>query len=65
MRTTLALDDDLLSKAQALTGMMEKTALIREALQALIQRESAKRLALLGGSEPQLKDVPRRRTGTT
>ncbi|MDP2170466.1 MAG: type II toxin-antitoxin system VapB family antitoxin [Rhodocyclaceae bacterium] len=65
MRTTLALDDDLLSKAQALTGVMEKTALIREALQALIQRESAKRLALLGGSEPQLKDVPRRQTGTT
>lgn len=65
MRTTLALDDDLLSKAQALTGVMEKTALIREALQALIQRESAKRLALLGGSEPQLKNVPRRQTGTT
>jgi len=65
MRTTLALDDDLLSKAQALTGVVEKTALVREALQALIQRESAKRLALLGGSEPQLKDVPRRQTETT
>jgi len=62
MRTTLALDDDLLSKAQALTGVSEKTALIREALRALIQRESAKRLALLGGSEPQLEDVPRRQT---
>jgi Arc/MetJ family transcription regulator len=61
MRTTLALDDDLLAKAQALTGVTEKTALIREALRALIQRESAKRLALLGGSEPQLDDVPRRR----
>jgi Arc/MetJ family transcription regulator len=60
MRTTLALDDDLLSKAQALTGVSEKTALIREALRALIQRESAKRLALLGGSEPQLEDQPRR-----
>lgn len=60
MRTTLALDDDLLAKAQALTGVSEKTALIREALRALIQRESAKRLALLGGSEPQLDDVPRR-----
>lgn len=62
MRTTLALDDDLLSKAQALTGVSEKTALIREALRALIQRESAKRLALLGGSEPQLEDQPRRQT---
>ena len=62
MRTTLALDDDLLAKAQALTGVSEKTALIREALRALIQRESAKRLALLGGSEPQLEDAPRRQT---
>lgn len=62
MRTTLALDDDLLAKAQALTGVSEKTALIREALRALIQRESAKRLALLGGSEPQLDAVPRRQT---
>ena len=60
MRTTLALDDDLLAKAQALTGVTEKAALVREALCALIQRESAKRLALLGGSEPQLQDVPRR-----
>lgn len=60
MRTTLALDDDLLAKAQSLTGVSEKTALIREALRALIQRESAKRLALLGGSELQLQDVPRR-----
>jgi len=62
VRTTLALDDDLLAKAQALTGVSEKTALIREALRALIQRESAKRLALLGGSEPQLEDQPRRQT---
>jgi Arc/MetJ family transcription regulator len=62
MRTTLALDDDLLAKAQALTGVSEKAALIREALRALIQRESAKRLALLGGSEPQLNGVPRRQT---
>jgi hypothetical protein len=45
-----------------LTGVSEKTALIREALRALIQRESAKRLALLGGSEPQLEDQPRRQT---
>lgn len=62
MRTTLAIDDDLLAKAQALTGVSEKTTLVREALRALIQRESAKRLALLGGSEPQLTDVPRRQT---
>ena len=62
MRTTIALDDDLLEKAQRLTGPMEKTALIREALQALIQRESAKRLALLGGSEPLLGEVARRQS---
>ena len=62
MRTTLALDDDLLAKAELLTGLTEKTALVREALRALIQRESAKRLALLGGTEPQLADVPRRQT---
>lgn len=61
MRTTLALDDELLTKAQALTGMTEKSALVKEALRALIQRESARRLALLGGSEPQLADIPRRR----
>lgn len=60
MRTTLSLDDELLARAQVLTGISEKTALVREALRALIQRESAKRLALLGGSEPQLQDVPRR-----
>jgi Arc/MetJ family transcription regulator len=62
MRTTLALDDDLLSEAQRLTGTTEKTALVREALTALIERESARRLARLGGSEPQLKSVPRRRS---
>lgn len=62
MRTTLALDDDLLNKAQELTGLSEKTALVREALRALIQRESAKRLALLGGSEPDLDPVPRRQS---
>jgi len=61
MRTTLALDDDLLEKAQVLAGPMEKTALVREALKALIQRESAKRLALLGRSEPSLTAAPRRR----
>ncbi len=61
MRTTLALDDDLLDKATKLTGLKEKSALVREALNALIERESAQRLARLGGSEPDLKPVPRRR----
>lgn len=63
MRTTLSLDDDLLEKAQALTGVSEKSALVREALKALIARESARRLARLGGSEPQLRPIPRRRPG--
>ncbi len=62
MRTTLALDDELLLKAQALTGLSEKSTLVREALRALIQRESAKRLALLGASEPELIDIPRRQS---
>jgi len=61
MRTTVALDDDLLAQAQEYTGVKEKSALLREALQALIQREAARRLARLGGSEPQLKAIPRRR----
>jgi Arc/MetJ family transcription regulator len=60
MRTTLALDEDLLAKAQAYTGLKEKSALVREALKALIERESARRLARLGGSEPNLV-APRRR----
>ena len=60
MRTTLALDDDLLAEAQRLTGTSEKSALVREALRALIERESARRLARLGGSEPKLT-APRRR----
>jgi Arc/MetJ family transcription regulator len=62
MRTTLALDDDLLAEAQRLTGTKEKTVLVREALGALIERESARRLARLGGSEPALDDVPRRKS---
>jgi len=61
MRTTVVLDDDLLAAAQRLTGTKEKTALVREALGALIERESARRLARLGGTEPALTDVPRRR----
>ncbi|MBG0793576.1 type II toxin-antitoxin system VapB family antitoxin [Methylocystis sp. H62] len=62
MRTTIALDDELVAKAQDFTGLTEKSALIREALKALIERESAQRLARLGGSEPQLQDIPRRRS---
>ncbi len=61
MRTTLALDDDLLAKAQACTGLKEKSSLVREALKALIERESARRLARLGGSEPGLQRTARRR----
>ncbi|MDX3894860.1 type II toxin-antitoxin system VapB family antitoxin [Pusillimonas sp.] len=63
MRTTLVIDDEQLAKAQALTGLKEKTALVREAFKALIERESARRLALLGGSEPELEVPARRRPG--
>ena len=62
MRTTLNIDDELLSEAQRITGMTEKAALVREALCALIERESARRLAKLGGTEPELKPVRRRRS---
>jgi hypothetical protein len=61
MRTTLNIDDALLKEASKLTGIAEKTALIKMGLQALIARESAKRLAKLGGSEKGLEDIPRRR----
>lgn len=61
MRTTISLDDNLVAKAQALTGVREKSLLVREALKALIERESARRLARLGGSEPGLAPVRRRR----
>ena len=64
MRTTLALDDDLIAKAQAFTGLKEKSGLVREALKALIERESARRLARLGGTEPELTAAPRRRSQT-
>lgn len=64
MRTTLAIDDALLAKAQALTGLKKKSALVREALKALIERESARRLARLGGSEPGLARPLRRRSRT-
>lgn len=60
MRTTLTLDDELLLKAQQVSGLTERAQLIREALLALVQRESARRLAMLGGTEPQLQDIPRR-----
>jgi Arc/MetJ family transcription regulator len=63
MRTTLVLDDELLAEAQRLTGVTEKTALVRSALTALIERESARRLARLGGSEPTVSAPPRRRRG--
>jgi len=61
MRATIALDDDMMAKAQALTGLTEKSSLIREALKALIERESARQLARLGGTRPRLKAPPRRR----
>ncbi len=61
MRTTLNIDETLLEEAERITGMTEKTALVREGLRALIERESARRLARLGGSEPALEDIPRRR----
>ena len=63
MRTTLNIEDELIDNASKLTGIMEKTALVRLGLEALIARESAKRLALLGGSENKLEKIPRRRTG--
>lgn len=60
MRTTLNIDDQLLEKAKKISGLTEKVALVREGLKALIERESARRLAKLGGSEPQLQPTPRR-----
>lgn len=61
MRTTIVLDDDLLRTAQEYTGVTEKSALVREALKALVEREAAHRLAKLGGSQPDFKAPPRRR----
>ena len=63
MRTTINIDDELMEKAKSMTGMAEKTALVREGLRALIERESARRLARLGGTEPKLQTIPRRQTG--
>jgi len=61
MRTTLNIDDDVLEKASRLTGIKEKTALVRLGLEALIARESSKRLSKLGGTEKNLRPIPRRR----
>ncbi len=61
MRTTLNIDDDLLNRASELTGLTEKTALVRKGLEALIAAESARRLADLGGTEPDLRPIPRRK----
>jgi Arc/MetJ family transcription regulator len=61
MRTTLIIDDELIERARKLTGINEKTTLVREGLQALIAREAARRLAALGGSQPDIEPVRRRR----
>ena len=62
MRTTLNIDDHILKKASKLTGISEKTTLVRLGLEALVSKESAKRLALLGASEKALKNIPRRKS---
>ena len=64
MRTTINIDDDLLAKATKLAGPLDRSAMVREALTALIERESARRLARLGGSQPKLTVAPRRRQPT-
>lgn len=62
MRTTLIIDDELVERARQATGIQEKTALVRAGLEALIAREAGKRLAKLGGTQPRLASVPRRRS---
>jgi predicted transcriptional regulator len=64
MRATVALDDELVSKAQELSGVTERTALLRQALEALIHLEASRRLASVGGSEPALEDIRRVRADT-
>ena len=64
MRTTVTLDDALLARAEQLCGDLERSALLKEALRALVPRESARRLAALGGSEPELEPIPRRQSAT-
>jgi len=61
MRTTLNIEDDLIDKATKITGIKEKTALVKLGLEALIARESARRLAKLGGTQKQLQEIPRRK----
>jgi Arc/MetJ family transcription regulator len=61
MRTTIALDDNLIRTAQEFTGLTERSALVREALKALIEREAARRLAEIGGASPGMANIPRRR----
>ena len=63
MRTTINIDDELLAKAARLAGPMDRTAMVSEGLKALIERESARRLARLGGTQPTVKAAPRRRQG--
>jgi len=63
MRTTINIDDDLLARAAKLTGSLDRSAMVREGLKALIERESARRLARLGGTQRDLKAIPRRRPG--
>jgi Arc/MetJ family transcription regulator len=63
MRTTITIDDELLSDAQAYSGVKEKSALVEVALKAYVEREAARRLARLGGTEPQFQAPPRRRFG--
>jgi Arc/MetJ family transcription regulator len=65
MRTTMILDESLLTQARELTGITEKTALVHAALQALISREASRRLAALGGTESDLEEIPRRREAPT
>ena len=64
MRTTVNIDDELLAKATKLAGPMDRSAILSEALRALIERESARRLARLGGTQPKLEAAPRRRQGS-
>jgi Arc/MetJ family transcription regulator len=64
MRTTVTLDEKLLKRAHELSGIEERSALLHEALKELIAREASRRLALLGGTEPDLKPIPRRRFGS-
>ena len=63
MRTTVNIDDELLAKATKLAGPMDRSAMLSEALKALIERESARRLARLGGTQPKLEEAPRGRPG--